>query len=359
MKFGELNLATILSRIFLLSILFSNNLLAGIATGTGFFISQNGYFVTCFHVIDGAKVIAIRDSSGKTHQAFVVRTDINNDLALLKANGRFSSLPIANSGVAKRGAGVITVGFPHIDVQGAEPKVTDGIINSLTGIADDPRHFQISVPVQSGNSGGALVSMSGNIIGVVSSKLSALKMFKSTGDLPQNVNYAIKSNYLLELISTITGLKTHLKSPFLATKRELSDLTEQVEKATVLVLVDTEQNNSAVEAQPKSGSPPFASPNRQAGGTCNHNNDCDGNMMCMMGRCVVTAKTPAGGACWVSAECVGSLTCGSGKCAVPPPTQRRFGSVSLSKQEGESCNDKFECTGTLTCESGKCATLTP
>jgi len=68
---------------------------------------------------------------------------------------------------------VATVGFPDIGMQGFAPKLAKGEIASLSGAGDDPRYFQISAPVQPGNSGGALVDERGNVIGIVSAKVLA------------------------------------------------------------------------------------------------------------------------------------------------------------------------------------------
>jgi S1-C subfamily serine protease len=125
-----------------------------------------------------------------------------NDLALLKVakeEGRmkneetFKPLPIAASRTVKLGGTVATVGFPDIGLQGFAPKLAKGEIASLAGAADDPRYFQISVPVQPGNSGGALVDERGNVIGIVSAKLDAAVALAASGALPENVNYAVKS----------------------------------------------------------------------------------------------------------------------------------------------------------------------
>lgn len=220
-----------------------------IYTGSGFFITQDGYFVTNYHVIRDASEIKLRDVKGNLHDAVVVRSDKANDLAILKANGNFNNLPIANSRGTRRGSSVITVGYPHIDVQGLEPKVTEGIINSLSGIGDDPRVFQISVPVQAGNSGGPLVTSEGNVIGIVVGKLSASTMFKETGDIPQNVNYAVKSNYLSEVISSVQGLDQKLKNANIKTLGSLADLTAYVEKATAIVIAERTVTKSNEPAQ--------------------------------------------------------------------------------------------------------------
>ena len=121
--------------------------------------------------------------------------DAANDLALLKAEGRFAPLPVASSRAVKLGSTVATVGFPNIGLQGFAPKLAKGEIASLSG-ASDPRYFQISVPVQPGNSGGALVDERGNVIGVVAAKLNSATALAATGALPENVNYAVKSSFL-------------------------------------------------------------------------------------------------------------------------------------------------------------------
>jgi TPR repeat protein len=206
-------------------------------TGSGFFITTNGYFVTNYHVIKDADKISLRNVQGKTYEAVIVKTDKNNDLALLKVNGKFSALPVINSQTVKRGADVITVGFPNIDIQGKEPKLSEGIISALSGVQDEPTVFQISVPIQPGNSGGPLVNMDGNVVGIIASKLSTLYMLKNKGSVPENVNYAIKSNYLNELIQTDNALSKLLPPPSKRSTKNLVDLSEHVEKAIALVFV--------------------------------------------------------------------------------------------------------------------------
>ena len=141
-------------------------------TGTGFFITEDGYLFTSGHVVADAAQIRLVTSKGII-SAKVVQVDAANDLALLKADGRFAPLPIASSRSVALGGTVATVGFPDIGLQGFAPKLAKGEIASLSGAGDDPRYFQISVPVQPGNSGGALVDERGNVIGIVSAKLDA------------------------------------------------------------------------------------------------------------------------------------------------------------------------------------------
>ena len=164
--------------------------------------------------------------------ARVVKVDAANDLALLKAEGRFAALPVA----VKLGGTVATVGFPNIGLQGFAPKLANGEIASLSGAGDDARYFQISVPVQPGNSGGALVDERGNVVGVVSAKLSARAALASSGALPENVNYAVKSSYLLSFLESVPEVSAKLKEPN-AKERKFEEVVKSAEQAAVLVLV--------------------------------------------------------------------------------------------------------------------------
>lgn len=141
-------------------------------TGTGFFITADGYLLTNHHVVEDGGDISVRTDKGDL-PAKIVKVDKKNDLAVLKVEGKFAALPLLSSHKVGLGEKVFTLGFPRPKVQGFSPKITDGIISSVAGIQDDPRDFQISVPIQPGNSGGPLVDQYGNVIGVIVSKLSA------------------------------------------------------------------------------------------------------------------------------------------------------------------------------------------
>jgi len=204
-------------------------------SGTGFFISEDGYFVTNEHVVKASGQVRLV-TSGVLIAAKVVRVDAANDLALLKAAGRFVPLPVAASRGVKLGGAVATVGFPNIGLQGFAPKLAKGEIASLSGVQDDPRYFQISVPVQPGNSGGALVDARGNVVGIVSAKLSARAALDVTGALPENVNYAVKSSLLLSFLESVPDVANKLKEP-ITTDRKFEDVVKSAQDAAVLVLV--------------------------------------------------------------------------------------------------------------------------
>jgi S1-C subfamily serine protease len=205
------------------------------ASGSGFFITEDGYLISNHHVVNGATKVRLVTSAG-TIDAKVIQVDSANDLALLKAEGKFSALPIAASRGARLGGSVATIGFPNPDLQGFSPKLAKGEIASLSGIQDDPRYFQISVPVQPGNSGGALVDEWGNVIGIVSAKLDASAALATSGALPENVNYAVKSSLLLSFLESVPEVADKLKAPVTA-ERKFEDVVKSAQDAAVLVLV--------------------------------------------------------------------------------------------------------------------------
>jgi TPR repeat protein len=205
------------------------------ATGTGFFITDDGYLISNCHVVKDAAQVRLRTSAGLI-SAKVLKVDAANDLALLKAEGRFAPLPITSSRAVKLGGTVATVGFPDIGLQGFAPKFARGEIASLSGAGDDARYFQISAPVQPGNSGGALVDEHGNVVGVVSAKLNASAALAASGALPENVNYAVKSSFLLSFLESVPEVSVRLKEPISA-ERKFDDVVQAAKAAAVLVLV--------------------------------------------------------------------------------------------------------------------------
>jgi S1-C subfamily serine protease len=206
-----------------------------IATGTGFFITGDGYLISNYHVVKDAMQVRVVTSNA-TLQAKVAQVDATDDLALLKVEGNFSPLPIAASRTVSLGATVATIGFPDIGLQGFAPKLAKGEIASLSGAGDNPRYFQISAPVQPGNSGGALVDEHGNVVGIVSAKLNEAAALAVSGALPENVNYAVKSSLLLSFLASVPEVSAKLKEPNTGA-RTFEDVVKSAEDAAVLVLV--------------------------------------------------------------------------------------------------------------------------
>lgn len=168
-------------------------------SGTGFFITPN-HLLTNYHVIDGATTYEIIFRETR-YTAEVFATDPTNDLAILKVvglEGNVKPLTVASSRDVKEGSKVYTVGFPIPDLLGIRAKLSEGIINGISGFKDDMRMFQISIPIHPGNSGGPLLNNKGEVIGVITSGLG-LKFLYTTGVIPQNVNYALKSSNIFNL----------------------------------------------------------------------------------------------------------------------------------------------------------------
>jgi hypothetical protein len=200
-------------------------------SGTGFFITEDGYILTCHHVIKNASEVKIKHEE-KIYTAKTIRSDSNNDLALLKIDGSFSALAFSADRSAKMGQNVFTIGYPNPVLQGVNAKFTKGSINSLTGAQDDLRLYQTSIPVQPGNSGGAMLDENGNILGVIVAMLDVKAAFNTSGSLPQNVNYAIKKLYAQAIIDTLPEISDKLLTP---STNEI-DSVERAKKATVMIL---------------------------------------------------------------------------------------------------------------------------
>jgi TPR repeat protein len=204
------------------------------SSGTGVFISKDGLVITAAHVVKNALSIKVVTQQG-VKTARIIKIDVSNDVALLKCEGQFQAVPIKSSSGIKLGQAVFTVGFPDIQLQGFSPKMTQGEISSLSGIQDDPRDWQISVPVQPGNSGGPLFDANGNVVGLVVGKLDALITAQATGALPEDINYAVKTAYILPLLDAYTS-NLVAEAPATATPEKTEDVVGRVQNSVVLIL---------------------------------------------------------------------------------------------------------------------------
>ncbi len=205
-------------------------------TGTAFMVDGNGYALTAAHVVIGAtKIEIVKD--GKQFPAAVFVMDAANDVAVIKVERAATTiLPVASSSEVTLGAGVFTIGFPNISVQGSSPKLTKGEINSLAGIQDDPRFFQVSVAIQPGNSGGPLINERGEVTGIIVSQLDQGVSLETSGALQQNVNYAVKSAYFLPLLDSIPGFTAKRANEKQKPVANIDEAIRNAEAATVIVL---------------------------------------------------------------------------------------------------------------------------
>lgn len=181
-------------------------------TGSGFFVSKSGHIVTNAHVLGDYQFVVAKDYKGSIFELDILAIDKLNDLALLQAAKKTEGLPIMPRQSVSKGLKVYAIGYPQPGIQGTESKITDGIISSMTGLQNDNDYYQISVPIQAGNSGGPLVTESGAVVGVVVATVNAKKFIVNTGDIPQNINFAIKPSILEEFLkaNNVTLLRVGL-----------------------------------------------------------------------------------------------------------------------------------------------------
>jgi hypothetical protein len=178
----------------------------GAPQGTGFVISNDGYILTCDHVISGEKMATIW-LDGNRYEANVTGTDKEKDLCLLKvpSTANFPAQPVIIVGNKdyKMGQDVYTISYPLSNILGNEPRLSKGLISSTKGMKDNPDFLQISAEIQPGSSGGPLFDENGKVIGIVQQTLNPLHvLFKTGGALPQNVNFALKSQGVVEFVET-------------------------------------------------------------------------------------------------------------------------------------------------------------
>jgi S1-C subfamily serine protease len=177
-----------------------------VGIGSGFLLNAQGEALTNQHVVSDCEEVRVRLVTGEELPAVLLVQDRQNDLVLLRLPVTPAQWLVFREGRdAWQGEEVIAVGFPLADALASGPKVTTGVVSALAGMRDDTRFLQITAPVQPGNSGGPLLDMSGNVVGVVSNKLNALRIVALTGDIPQNINFALKTSLVRSFLES-TGV---------------------------------------------------------------------------------------------------------------------------------------------------------
>lgn len=210
------------------------------SSGSGFFLTSAGIIATNAHVVENAETIKVQifnEIGNFEYTAKVLLTDNKNDVALLKIDDEkfkgMSEIPYSLIEKAEIGEKAFTIGYPLNDVMGTNYKVTDGIVSSVSGINDDMRYYQISVPLQPGNSGGPLFNSSGDIIGITSARLNS----KAVGIEVENVNYAIKISYLLNLYNMLPNSENLNTTPT-ETSKELQEQVKILKNYVCLIKVN-------------------------------------------------------------------------------------------------------------------------
>lgn len=161
--------------------------------GAGIVANRDGAIVTNYHVVSECAAITVIDQRKKRHPATLVGSDRRNDLALLRAEGKFAkAATFRRDEPTEAGESVTVVGYPLAAILGTDPNVNFGYVTALSGLAGDSSRFQVAAPIQKGNSGGPVLDQSGLVTGIVTAKLNAAAVEKRTGDRPENIGFAVR-----------------------------------------------------------------------------------------------------------------------------------------------------------------------
>ena len=209
-------------------------------SGSGIALNSN-VFATNNHVVDGATHLYVYFPETKEKfSAKTIKTDPTNDLAIVRiTDPNFKGFPTIQYGFKKAledvGTDVFVLGYPRVDTMGEEVKLTTGVVSSRSGFQGNQSQYQVSAPVQPGNSGGPLFNDSGELIGIVSAKHT---------DGAENVSYAVKLSYLNDLIASSGESISLTKSSQIASQK-LSEKCKAVIPCTVMVIADNEREGQS------------------------------------------------------------------------------------------------------------------
>src|SRR5207245_7164622 len=164
--------------------------LAKKGTGTAFIVSSEGHAVTNYHVVAKCKEVRVQ---GRSDLVQLVARDEVSDLALLKLPGETRAIATLSPkpGALRQGQDIVVFGFPLDSVLSSGGNLTPGVVSAITGLGNNSNQIQITAPIQPGSSGSPVLNKKGQVVGVVSMKLSDAAMAKNAGTLPQNVSCAV------------------------------------------------------------------------------------------------------------------------------------------------------------------------
>jgi len=209
---------------------------ARMSTGTGFFVSNKGHILTNAHVAAACGSITVAfPGTGTSKAAQLLAVDKANDLALLTTSELTPTVVPALSLSARTGEDIAVYGFPLTGALSTNGNYTTGLVAATTGLQDNSGILQISAPVQPGNSGGPVLDRSGNVVGVVVAKLNALAVASAIKDIPQNVNFAIKSSVVLNFLEAHSVPHEQLQASPGGPSLSNPDLADRAKAFTLLV----------------------------------------------------------------------------------------------------------------------------
>jgi hypothetical protein len=193
-----------------------------VASGTGFYVSDDGHIITNHHVIDGCMDIKVQ-SQGELIPTIRLAEDKQNDLALLKISQEPRYVFALSNDSPYPLQEIVVAGFPFGDRYSSTLKFTKGIVSSLAGLGDNYSEIQIDAALQQGNSGGPIIDEYGNVVAVAVAKLDAKYMFENFGIIPENTNFGVKASAARNLLEA-NRVDLKASSNEIISKRDLSSI---------------------------------------------------------------------------------------------------------------------------------------
>ncbi len=169
-----------------------------VSSGTAFFVTIQGVLITNHHVIKDCKQMRIIGGP----EVKLMAVDIKEDLAVLIGPPLGKAVNFRASDRVSQGEEVLAYGFPLQSVLATSGQIGAGLVSATSGLRNNASQLQVDVPFQVGNSGGPLLDRQGQLVGMTVAKLNALQMARVTGDMPQNVNFAIKHSVIKRFLET-------------------------------------------------------------------------------------------------------------------------------------------------------------
>jgi S1-C subfamily serine protease len=208
----------------------------GASVGTGW-PTVSGYVVTSNHVVLGCNQVSVISRLGEELPAQVVLRDQVKDVALLEVSDADKlppALPLANT-KPRLGTSVFTIGYPRLHVMGKTPKLFTGVISSVNGLRDDPASYHTTVPIQPGNSGGPLLNMNGEVVGLVTSMLGLRDKENGNLRLLQNASCVLKIASVKKLLPLLPK-QDHPIEVLPRNSANLETLAERIEGSVLIVI---------------------------------------------------------------------------------------------------------------------------
>ena len=193
-----------------------------VASGTGFYVSEDGHIITNHHVIDRCMDIKVQ-SQGGLIPTIRLAEDKQNDLALLKVSQEPRYVFALSNDSPYPLQEIVVAGFPFGDRYSSTLKFTKGIVSSLAGLGDNYSEIQIDAALQQGNSGGPIIDEYGNVVAVAVAKLDAKYMFENFGIIPENTNFGVKASAARNLLEA-NRVDLKASSNEIISKRDLSSI---------------------------------------------------------------------------------------------------------------------------------------